>query len=137
MQRVLFVDDEPYVLNAFRRQFAGRYEVHCASCGAEALDMVRRGEPLDVLVTDIHMSGMSGLELAAVVHHSHPELACILLSGHELADGLDKAFPPHVFRLLRKPCCLTDLEDTIREATQARQSDVRRQGRSVVRPAPD
>ena len=65
MRRILFVDDQPEVLNAHReslKKYSGQLEAEFVVGGKEALEIVR-SKPVDVLVTDMHMPGMDGPEL--------------------------------------------------------------------------
>jgi len=81
---VLLVDDEPSVRDMTRRvlQRAG-YTVIAAKDGRSAIDVLEaRGEPVDILVTDVVMPNMSGIELAEWMIARHPGTAIVLLSGY-------------------------------------------------------
>jgi DNA-binding response OmpR family regulator len=76
------VDDEPEVLSALRRALRHEpYEVLCAQDGLEALDLLDRF-PINVVVTDEWMPGMSGSELLAEVRKRWPFLGRIILTGY-------------------------------------------------------
>jgi DNA-binding NtrC family response regulator len=111
-QTVLLVDDEAAV-----RRFAARvleregYLVHEARDGAEALDLVRKGGSFEVVVSDIVMPRLNGVELMQALASSHPDLPVILMSGYATAALSDlgivapcsilaKPFPPE--RLLEE-----------------------------------
>ena len=53
--RVLFVDDEPNVLSAIRRSLRNELDVHTAESGRDALDLIAKGEPFAVIVSDCRM----------------------------------------------------------------------------------
>ena len=106
--RVLFVDDEAAVRRVARAalQRAGHEPVVAAS-GAEALELLAAGQAIDLLVTDLSMPGMNGLELAERVRELQPGLAVLYVSGYSdkflgaRADGppvdvLEKPFSPVV-----------------------------------------
>jgi two-component system cell cycle sensor histidine kinase/response regulator CckA len=85
---VLLVDDEGAV-----RRFAMRvleregFKIHEASDGAEALDLLRKGvAAFDVVVSDIVMPNLNGVELLLHLKSSHPELPVILMSGYATAE---------------------------------------------------
>jgi two-component system, cell cycle sensor histidine kinase and response regulator CckA len=85
---VLLVDDEGAV-----RRFAMRvleragFKVYEARHGAEALDLLREGvAPVDVVVSDIVMPNLNGVELLLQLKSSHPELPVILMSGYATAE---------------------------------------------------
>ena len=61
--RMLIVDDEPMILGALRRSFASDYHVTCVGDGRKALDRLRAGERYDVILCDLMMPEMTGMEL--------------------------------------------------------------------------
>ena len=61
--RMLIVDDEPMILGALRRSFAADYHVTCVGDGRKALDRLRAGERYDVILCDLMMPEMTGMEL--------------------------------------------------------------------------
>jgi two-component system cell cycle sensor histidine kinase/response regulator CckA len=117
---ILLVDDEVAV-----RRFAVRvleregYAVREARDGAEALDLVRQGGSFEVVVSDIVMPRLNGVELMQALASSHPDLPFILMSGYATAalselgivapcSILTKPFPPErlleeVRRCIRPP----------------------------------
>ena len=106
---ILVVDDEPLV-----RRFASRvlgeagYTVATAGDGAEALELVRAlSDPVRVVVSDIVMPRLNGVQLLEALSRSHPDLPVILMSGYapmQLAERgiaapcsvLGKPFPPEL-----------------------------------------
>lgn len=85
---VLVVDDEPVVRRLVARMLGAEgYTIHEASDGAEALDRVRTDADLfDVIVSDIVMPRMNGVELLQALSASYPELPVILISGYGAAE---------------------------------------------------
>ena len=105
MVRVMFVDDEPQILSGLRRMLRKeRSEWHpeYVTSGAEALARME-DEPVDVLVTDMRMPEMSGLELLAAVKERHPETVRLVLSGHADQEMTLKAVGL-AHQYLSKPC---------------------------------
>lgn len=85
--RVLLVDDETTAAALYAELLAAHgYEVHTARGGFEALADLRRSLP-DVVISDLEMPGMSGLELLAVLRHRFPALPLVALSGGESLDS--------------------------------------------------
>jgi len=81
---VLVVDDEPSILDLIVMMLETQgFTVLSAENGARALAMTRtlQGQPINVLVTDLCMPGMSGTELAAELRVSQPELKAVFISG--------------------------------------------------------
>jgi HD-like signal output (HDOD) protein/ActR/RegA family two-component response regulator len=105
MKRVLFVDDEPNVLDGLRRMlYSLRREWHMSfvSGAREALQLLEL-ESYDVLVTDMQMPGMSGTELLTEVIERHPHVLRVVLSG--TADqGITMRTVMLAHQFLVKPC---------------------------------
>jgi putative nucleotidyltransferase with HDIG domain len=117
VNRILFVDDEPRVLEGLRRMLyslRNEWEMRFAASGAEALQCLAEA-PFDVLVTDVHMPGMSGIELLQEVIRLHPEVIRLVLSGTaDLQLTLQCVSLSHQYLL--KPCDAQSLRTTIQRA---------------------
>lgn len=105
-QRVLFVDDEPNVLNGLRRALHGVLVADYESDPQHALQRVRDAEtPYAVVVSDMRMPGMSGSALLAGVREASPDTTRVLLTGYSDVDSAIAAINDgQVFRFLCKPC---------------------------------
>jgi DNA-binding NarL/FixJ family response regulator len=89
-RRILFVDDEPNVLDGLRnllRKQRHQWEMLFATSGKAALDELAR-MPVDVIVSDMRMPGMDGAELLGRVRELYPQTARIVLSGHAERDAI-------------------------------------------------
>jgi signal transduction histidine kinase len=99
---ILVVDDDDAVRGTIAEILQGLgYAVHSAAGGAAALALLRQGEPVDLLLTDLVMTGMSGLELARETHAVRPHLPVVFISGYAEMPGTDGDMRLH--RLVRKP----------------------------------
>jgi CheY-like chemotaxis protein len=103
--RILFVDDEPRVLDGLRRMLRSRrreWSLHFAMSGDEALEQLAE-LPFDVIVSDMRMPRMDGATLLGIVQESFPSVIRIVLTGHTEPEGRAHALPvAHQF--LTKPC---------------------------------
>jgi HD-like signal output (HDOD) protein len=121
MKRILFVDDEPRVLEGIQRMFRPQrkeWEMAFAKNGEEALELLERGA-FDVVVTDMRMPGMDGGQLLDRVQERHPSVGRIVLSGHVELEAAMRAAPvAHQFR--SKPCDPDQLRDAINRACESR-----------------
>jgi response regulator RpfG family c-di-GMP phosphodiesterase len=102
---VLYVDDEPGLCRAFVRLFHERRDVQVTTAGSpdEAIEILGR-EPFDVIVSDLRMPGMSGLELLAAARRRSPETRRLLVSGYaDFESALDAINEVGIDRLLTKP----------------------------------
>ncbi|MEJ5363882.1 MAG: response regulator [Desulfosoma sp.] len=114
---VLFVDDEPHFTSALQRALRHEpYRILTANSAARALEILA-SEPVDVVVSDERMPGMSGSEFLAVVRRRHPRTVRILLTGYATLDAAVKAINEgEIYRFLTKPCQAKDLSEIIRQA---------------------
>ena len=79
--RVLFVDDDPKILAALRRQLRKKVEIETVTSGRDGLDTIRREGPFSVVVTDYCMPEMNGIEFLTEVRKMAPETVRMLLTG--------------------------------------------------------
>jgi DNA-binding NtrC family response regulator len=108
--RVLVVDDEPDVEPLFRQQFRremreGLYRLDFARSGEAALNMLdgRVGDEIILLVSDINMPGMSGLDLLPIVKTRRPDLPVFMISAYGDVDTVSKARERGADGFLAKP----------------------------------
>jgi len=120
--RILFVDDEPRILDGLRRllrSLRDEWDIHFADGGAKALELMA-SLPMDVIVTDMHMPGMSGAELLAEVRTLYPDTIRIVLSGHAETDAVMQTFGI-AQQYLTKPCDQQLIRTTVKRALALRQ----------------
>jgi CheY-like chemotaxis protein len=99
--RIMAVEDEPEVLDVIRAMLtAAGHTVVSAASAREALELFEREEPVDVVVTDLGMPGMTGLALAEEIKRRRT-VPVVLLTGW--ADELDASHAQHVDVVLAKP----------------------------------
>ncbi|MBI5579398.1 MAG: HDOD domain-containing protein [Deltaproteobacteria bacterium] len=114
---VLFVDDEPLVLQGLKRMLRGEREawaMQFAASGREALSLLER-EAFDAVVTDLRMPGMDGEQLLNTVKDRHPHMVRIVLSGEmNQASGFKTVRCAH--RYLAKPCDAEALKSALSQA---------------------
>ena len=114
--RILLVDDEQEVVQGLRRALARRakaFDVAVACSAAEALVALAL-EPCAVVVTDMQMPGINGLELLEEIARSRPSVGRVLLTGTAEADAATRALPA-AHRFLCKPCNVTRIAETCHE----------------------
>ena len=118
---ILFVDDEPYIVMAFRQVFKREpYHILTAMSAREALELLAQ-EPVDVLITDNRMPGMTGMQLLREARQSHPGAFRILMSGQVDERQILKASNEEdVQRMIYKPWDVDELQSALREILAAR-----------------
>jgi len=112
---ILVVDDEPFVLNSVSAvlEFAG-FRVLRASSGPEALYLAsRHTSPIDLLLTDVRMPGLSGPSLAGRFAAMHPEARCLYMAGLPNHPDLPERVRRDRYSLLAKPFTPRVLLETV------------------------
>jgi len=121
LAKILFVDDEQNVLNAHSRSFRAYkdcWDMRFANSGTDALQALIK-EPVDVIVSDLAMPNMKGLELVAAVKKLNPDTVCIILTGTgDMHSALDAINQLDVFRYYLKPCSPEELAQGISDAIE-------------------
>jgi diguanylate cyclase (GGDEF)-like protein/PAS domain S-box-containing protein len=114
---LLLVDDEPNILAALKRQMRGaNCRILTAPGGQQGLELLE-SEPVDVIVSDQRMPGMTGVEFLRAVKNSHPETVRMVLSGFtELQSVTDAVNEGAIYKFLTKPWDDTQLRGHIEEA---------------------
>ncbi len=104
-RRILCVDDEPNVLQAFERQFRKRFELQTALGPERALEAIATGGPFAVVVSDLRMPGMDGITFLTRVREKAPDSVRIILTGQaDLDTAIAAVNQGNVFQFLTKPC---------------------------------
>ncbi len=131
--RVLFVDDEPRVLTTMRVLFRSGYQVYFADSGQAALDLLK-SQPVDVIVSDQRMPGMTGIELLRAARDLNPNAMRILLTGYsDLNAIIGSINEGEIFRFVNKPWSNEDLTATVARAVSRRPHQRRRSGEGPTR----
>jgi HD-like signal output (HDOD) protein len=117
MKRILFVDDEPMILQALQRMLRplrGEWEMTFAEGGGPALAALAE-RPYDVVVTDMRMPGMDGAELLGLVRERHPSTVRLVLSGHADQDLVSRCVGV-AHQYIAKPCDADQLKAMVQNA---------------------
>jgi len=128
---ILVVDDQELLLDILKETLQREpYQIFCAASAGEALSILSR-QPVDVIISDDKMPGMSGTELLAVVRKKYPESIRIILTGHaDFNSALLAINKGEVYRFFTKPPNLVELTATIRQALQ--QKDLLKENRRLM-----
>jgi len=115
-ERILVVDDEEHVRVLFSRilQKEG-YEVDCASSGTEAIEKMAQNS-FDLVLTDLKMDGIDGLDLVKKGKTVNHELPFILISGYGTAQTAASAAKEGADIFLMKPIDMSELKLAVRKA---------------------
>ena len=121
MSRILLVDDEQYILRGLTKliqRIGSQYQVVGAFCSSrEALQFLKEN-PVDVLITDIRMPEMDGLQLTEQAKNLQKDLHCVILSGHSDFDYARNALRLGVVDYLVKPVDDEELKKTLAKVVE-------------------
>lgn len=116
---ILCVDDEPNVISGFQRALRHEFVIEGYTDGHEALTALDTKGPFPVLVADMHMPGMNGVELLRQAAERFPDTVRIMLTGNpEQRTAAEAVNQGRVFRFLTKPCDPNDLSAALRAGLQ-------------------
>lgn len=118
--RILFIDDEEIVLRSCRRIFAGSgYEIDTAQSGEEGLSKALN-QDFDLVVTDLKMPGIGGMEVLTRLRKSRPDTTVIIFTGYASVDTAREALKNGAFDYIPKPFTPEEIREVIKNALEAR-----------------
>ncbi len=104
-RKALFVDDNVNLLAGIKRQFRRKYDVYTAEGGAAGLDVIAEHGPFTVIVCDMKMPDMNGIQFFTHAQQIAPESVRIMLTGNaDLGTAMHAVNEGNIFRFLLKPC---------------------------------
>ena len=114
--RVLVVDDEPSVVDVFREFLAAQgYELTVAASGEQAVKLIPTLRP-DIILTDINLPGLSGLEVMRFAKSVDAEVAVIVVTGYASASSAIDALRQGAYDYVTKPFDLDDVHQIVERA---------------------
>jgi DNA-binding NtrC family response regulator len=132
-EKVLLVDDEVDFLDTLSERMRNRgMEVATSSSGAEALKKVEQ-ESYDVIILDLMMPGVDGLEALKILKEKRPELQVILLTGHATVEKGIEAMKLGAMDFLEKPADLSQLTEKIKKAQAKKMLIVEKQTEEKIK----
>jgi response regulator RpfG family c-di-GMP phosphodiesterase len=117
MKKILFVDDDPNILAGFQRQLRKQFAVETAVGPGAGLELLRSWRDYAVVVADMRMPEMSGVEFLVKVRGMAPDLVLMMLTGNaDQATAVEAINQGNIFRFLNKPCPPDDLVSALEAA---------------------
>ena len=115
--RILIADDDREIRDVLREFLRGHYECETARSAEEALDLIAARD-FQLVLSDIEMGGMSGLELASRAREIAPETVMIVISGTQTVEGAVGALRAGAFDFVTKPFDLEQVEMAVCRALE-------------------
>ena len=123
--KVLLVDDEEAVLLAYKRDLRKHFDVRTALGGRQALDILNRNGPFAVVISDLRMPGMNGIQFLEEAKERYSDTVRVMLTGQaDLPAAMKAINEGNIFRFHTKPCFLEDLVNTIKAGIEQYQRQI-------------
>jgi response regulator RpfG family c-di-GMP phosphodiesterase len=117
--QILFVDDDPNILSAFKRTLHKRFQVVTSLSGEDALNRLEKDGPFAVVVADMQMPGMNGIQFLRKAKDQAPQTVRLMLTGNaDQKTAAEAVNEGHVFSFLTKPCPPQSLEVAVSNAVE-------------------
>ena len=115
----MFVDDEPNVLQSIRRNLRKQFKLDTAEGGEAALQKLGEDGGFAVIVSDMRMPGMNGVELLSQAKQRWPETVRVMLTGNaDMGTAVQAINEGQIFRFLSKPCSKEALLKALKAAVR-------------------
>jgi two-component system, OmpR family, response regulator VicR len=120
---VLLVDDEaPFVETLTKRLEKRDLQIISAHDGQEALEKLNKNMNTDVVILDVKMPGMDGIDVLREIKKTHPLIEVIMLTGHATVETAIEGMKLGAYDYLMKPCELEQLMAKVEAATEKRRA---------------
>jgi len=104
-EKILLVDDDSNILDAYRRSLSREFPMETALGGEQALKLATDNGPYAVVISDMRMPGMDGIRLLSKIKALSPDTIRIMLTGNaDIATAINAINEGAIFRFLTKPC---------------------------------
>src|SRR5580692_11088151 len=116
-EKILLVDDDANILDGYRRSLGREFQMETALGGKEGLRLAAESGPYAVVISDMRMPEIDGLQLLSGVKAQWPETICIMLTGNaDIETAINAINEGSIFRFLSKPCSKEVMAKTLTAA---------------------
>jgi response regulator RpfG family c-di-GMP phosphodiesterase len=113
---ILYVDDEPINLFLFSQIFEKKYSVFTAESGYTGLNVIEKNPNIDVVISDMKMPGMNGIEFIQKAKELYSNIHYYILTSYDITPEIDNALKSGLIdKYFQKPFNLQEIESTISE----------------------
>jgi two-component system response regulator (stage 0 sporulation protein F) len=114
--KMLYVDDEPLNLYIFEFNFGKKFNVITGISGFEGLAHLKANPDIKIVVSDMSMPGMNGLEFIKKAKGEYPDISFFILTGYDITEDIQKALDQGLInRYFRKPLNAKEISLSIEE----------------------
>jgi len=118
---ILYIDDEPINLMLFENIFKRKYQVVTAMSGFAGLEILAARPDINVVICDMKMPLMDGLQFVRKAHFNHPNISFFILTGYEITPDLETALSSGLIsNYFQKPFNMEEIEKAIAEKIKTR-----------------
>lgn len=119
---VLYVDDEPMNLKIFELSFKNKFKVYTAISGYEAIEILKKNSNICVVVSDMRMPKMDGIEFITIAKKEFPEIEYFILTGYDISEQISDALNSNLInKYFRKPFNFNEIYSSIIQALRHRE----------------
>lgn len=118
--QILLVDDDNRVRELIRTYLSEFYDVVEAATGPQALDILKKPNQIDVVILDVMMPGMTGIEVLKKIKKSNPALGIIMLTANSTKDVAVAALKGHADDFVEKPFSVSKMKEVIEEILRSK-----------------
>ncbi len=116
-EKILLVDDDSNILEGYRRSLSREFRLETAVGGHQALGLAAENGPYAVVVSDMRMPGMDGIQLLSKIKAQSPDTIRVMLTGNgEIDTAINAINEGSIFRFLTKPCSKEAMAKTLTAA---------------------
>ena len=121
--KILIIDDELIVRTSCRRVLEPEgYEIAVAEHGQEGLEKLENEGPFDLVLTDLKMPGMDGIEVLAEIKKRWPDMTVLIVTGYQTIETAVKSIKLGAFDYVNKPFTPDDLTEVVARALRGEAS---------------
>jgi len=132
----MLVDDEEAFVEAMTKRLSKRdLKIISALSGEEALEKLDNHRDVDVVILDVKMPGMDGIETLREIKARFPLIEVIMLTGHATVENAVEGMKKGAFDYLMKPCDIDELLKKVKEATEKKRSHEEKIREAAIRNA--
>jgi len=116
---ILYIDDEPINLELFEIIFEDKFQILTAESGYDGLTILRSNHEISVVISDMKMPGMNGIEFIKIARKEFPDILFFILTGFEITNEIAEALNDKTIdRYFRKPFDMDEIEEAIDKAVR-------------------